>query len=142
MAKGTPALVLTRGLPGSGKSTWTCQQVSGSGGQVKRVNRDDLRTTLDCGIWSKANEQIVVKVQRQIVRTLLNEGYTVIVDDTNLNPSIVDFWRQMCKDYPCDFAIKDFDVSIDECIARDARRDASVGADVIRDMAAKWHVGV
>ena len=41
-------VILTVGLPASGKSTWAKEQVSQNPGQYKRVNKDDLRAMLDC----------------------------------------------------------------------------------------------
>ena len=35
-------LIMTLGLPASGKSTWAKELVAKSGGQIKRVNKDDL----------------------------------------------------------------------------------------------------
>jgi tRNA uridine 5-carbamoylmethylation protein Kti12 len=53
-------IILTRGLPASGKSTWSKEQVAKSNGKVKRVNKDDLRDMIDAGIWSKINEQLIL----------------------------------------------------------------------------------
>ena len=56
-------LIMARGLPGSGKTTWAKGQVEKSGGRYKRVNRDDLRAMLDAGQWSKQNERMVREVR-------------------------------------------------------------------------------
>ena len=48
-------LIMTKGLPASGKSTWAKQYLDDNPG-TKRVNKDDLRAMLDNGKWSKRNE--------------------------------------------------------------------------------------
>ena len=42
-------VILTRGLPGSGKSTWAKQMLDEKPGHYKRINKDDLRAMLDNG---------------------------------------------------------------------------------------------
>ena len=61
-------IILTRGLPASGKSTWSKEQVAKSNGKIKRVNKDDLREMVDAGIWSKDNEQNIIDVRDAMVR--------------------------------------------------------------------------
>ena len=78
-------LTITRGLPGSGKTTWARQQ----GGAV-RVNRDDLRRMLHGGPiglgWAEVQ---VTLAQRALIEALLRAGLNVISDDTNLRRSVV-----------------------------------------------------
>jgi predicted ABC-type ATPase len=65
-------LYMTKGLPGSGKTTWAKEMVSKSKGSVKRVNKDDLRAMLDAGEWSKENEKFVLKVRDFIIEKALD----------------------------------------------------------------------
>ena len=60
-------IILTRGLPASGKSTWAKEQVAKGNGKVKRVNKDDLRDMIDAGIWSKTNEQLILDARDALV---------------------------------------------------------------------------
>jgi predicted kinase len=74
-------LTITRGLPGSGKTTWARQQVG-----AVRVNRDDLRRMLHgrhLG-YARAEAQVTV-AHRALVAALLEAGVNVICDDTNLS---------------------------------------------------------
>src|SRR5690348_7760173 len=93
----TAKLIMTKGLPGSGKSTWAKQIVSENPGAVKRVNKDDLRSMVDGGKWSKANETFVLLVRDQIVDAALSSGKSVIVDDTNFAPRHETALREMVE---------------------------------------------
>ena len=78
-------LTITRGLPGSGKTTWARQR----GGAV-RVNRDDLRRMLHGGAIGSGWAEVQVNVaQRALIEALLRAGLDVISDDTNLRASVV-----------------------------------------------------
>jgi predicted kinase len=128
-------LTITKGLPGSGKTTWAMQRVVAGDGEVKRVNKDELRAMIDGGRWSPANERLVVEIRNLIVRSALRAGCSVIVDDTNLAPQHERALRAIAAKAGVDFAIEDFtDVPLEECIRRDRVRAKRVGEDVIRRM--------
>ena len=144
-------IILTRGLPGSGKSTWANEFVAKSNGKAKRVNKDDLRAMIDAGIWSRTNEQLILDARDALVDMwLFSEVETIIVDDTNFEPKHFERMKKIadnqrykheCKYLTTDISVeyKDFlDVSLDECIHRDSLRTKPIGAKVIRDMHARY----
>jgi predicted kinase len=126
-------LTITRGLPGSGKTTWARQQVG-----AVRVNRDDLRRMLHgrhLG-FRRAEAQVSV-AHRALLAALLGTGVSVICDDTNLSSTVVRELRKIAAQAGAEVVIRDFvDVPIDICIARDAARhdDTRVGEAAIRAM--------
>lgn len=139
-------LIMTKGLPASGKTTWAKEQVKNGNGRVKRVNKDDLRAMVDAGIWSKQNEKFILDIRDKIVYEALSKGFDVIVDDTNLVPkheqSLQDIvnvinasaWTPGGEPF-IQFEIKDFtNVKLKTCLERDAERPNSVGEQVIRTM--------
>lgn len=126
--------ILTKGLPASGKTTWARQTLADNPGQMKRVNKDELRAMLDGGKWSKHNETFVIRVRDNLIMQALNEGYHVIVDDTNLHPKHEAQIRQLVKGLAV-VEIQDFThVSVEDCIKRDQQRHNYVGEKVIRSM--------
>ena len=135
-------IILTRGLPASGKSTWAKEQVVKGNGKVKRVNKDDLRDMIDASIWSKTNEQMILAARDSLVNVFLSNGVeTIIVDDTNFEPRHFDKMQEYADAYKkyADASItveyKDFlDVSLDECLHRDSLRAKPVGEKVIKGM--------
>ncbi len=80
-----PTLIITIGLPGSGKSTWAKAWVGEDPARRARVNRDDLRAMLHGGrVGTAWQERQVTLAQHAAVRALLLHGFEVMVDDTNL----------------------------------------------------------
>lgn len=130
----TTTLTITRGLPGSGKTTWAKQQVG-----AVRVNRDELRLMLFGG-WQQTQdtpdgEQIVTSAQFGAARDLLERDTSVIIDDTNLNRSVVIRWWTMARIMPVKLEIRDFTrIPAYLCMIRDSLRPESVGTAVIQGM--------
>lgn len=133
-------LIATRGLPGSGKSTWAEKYVlDHEAGTVVRVNRDSLRDMLHAGRWKgNKTEDFTKTIRNEIIRAGLRAGKTVIVDDTNLShKTTAELYSlaAIAEFYPCKFEIQDFtDVPLETCIKRDLERPKSVGEKVIRRM--------
>ncbi len=139
-----PKLILTRGIPGSGKSTWT------KSFQAERINC--VRVNRDCLRWMVFNkphsddkklEKLVKDIERSAVLEALSRGYDVVVDDTHCVARAILDW-----DYTVNVTnvgkedarrvqllVVDFPISIAEAIRRDVLREHKVGAGVIRSMA-------
>lgn len=127
-------VTLTKGLPGSGKSTWAKELLEQNPNSYKRINKDELRLMLDNGNFSKDSEKFVLKVRDSLILLALSEGRYVIVDDTNLHPKHEQHIKNLVKGYG-KVEIRDFtDVPIEWCIKRDLARPVSVGEKVIREM--------
>jgi len=134
--KRRPTLIITRGLPASGKSTAAIAWVNADPNWRWRANRDDLRA-MGSGryLGTPAQEAIVSGFQHNGVRTALSHGTSVIVDDTNLRTSDVTLFSKIADEMDADFEVWDFrDAPLERCIAWDAQRDQHdrVGEDVIR----------
>jgi predicted kinase len=135
-------IILTRGLPASGKSTWAKEFVKNSNGKAKRVNKDDLREMIDAGVYSKTNEQMILNARDELVRLFCNHGIeTIIVDDTNFEEKHFETMKVIANEldilygHKITVEYKDFlDVSLDECLHRDSLRAKPVGEKVIKGM--------
>lgn len=139
-------LIMTKGLPASGKTTWAKELLEKNPGKYKRINKDDLRSLFDNGKWSKNNEEFVLHMRDMFITMALLEGFSVIVDDTNLAPKHEKRLRELVDQHnsvlstslnplKAQFEIKDFtDVPLEECIKRDQARPNYVGEKVIKRM--------
>lgn len=122
-------LIMLKGLPGSGKSTWA-KQMSRNNQQYVRVNKDNIRDMIG---YTPHREGLVLNI-RDAVITLALEYKHVIVDDTNFHPKHEKRLREIATLTGSDFEEKFFDVPLDDCIKNDLKREVSVGEKVIRKM--------
>lgn len=127
-------IIMTRGLPGSGKTTWAKQYQAMYPGTV-RTNKDELRAMCHDSKHSKARESLVCSVRDFIVEQALGNGQDCIVDDTNFYPKHRAHMEEIAAKHSAVVEIIDFtDTPLEECIARDLKRPNSVGERVIRQM--------
>jgi len=133
-------LIVTKGLPGSGKTTWAKAESERTGAIL--VSRDDLRAMLHPGSWPFGDlmwEARCTVAQHALIEALLRDGASVIVHDTNLNRDHRHALLDIAIKTRAYQAVKSFtDVPLEECIARDAARPNPVGEAVIRGMWQKY----
>jgi len=132
----TSKLIVTRGLPASGKTTWALSQAG-----CWHFSRDLLRAAY-VGTWDYGSEELetpLTAIQYACVGITLEQGFDVIVDDCNLHPAYAEGLATVAAMAGADFEVKDFtDVPLEVCLERDAARVRPVGRDVIMAMHAKY----
>lgn len=131
-------VIFTKGLPGSGKSTWSkkfCQKNT----DYVRINRDELRH-MRGKYWLPEQEQMITQWEYLSAVAALEHGYSVIVDATNLNPIHLSAFKEHLLHWFEGLTIEEkfFDVPVEECCLRDSRRSEPVGVDVILRMYNKY----
>lgn len=131
-------LIITRGMSGSGKTTWAKDFCAWEPSFRFRVNRDDLRSMLFGGYRQGYEfEQTVTVIQQNAVRELLRKDKIVVVDDTNLALKHAKAFAKLAHEEGASFEVNDefLSVPLATCIERDAGRDAlkRVGGPVIRN---------
>ena len=127
-------LIICRGIPASGKTFWAKQWVLEDPEHRVRINQDDIRLMLG-KYWVPNREPLVQHIQKEALIEALDRGYDIVVDNTNLNKKVLDFYRALVIDYG-NHAIefKDFfDTSLSVCIERDKNRDVQVSEKIIRN---------
>lgn len=138
-------LVITRGLPGCGKSTRARAWVAQDRAHRARVNRDTLRLMIDDGVFEKGVTERRIQIARDaVIFSLLKRDQDVICDDTNLPLRTVRDLRKLAGRASADFEIWDMtDVPLATCIYQDCVREDKipVGEDVIRDMHTRFIKG-
>lgn len=131
-------IIMLKGLPASGKSTWARNYQSESGNYLV-ISKDEIRKMF--GGYTPKREKDVLRVRNELIKLGIKLKKNVIVDDTNLNPKHERYIRQLARDLKCKFELNDsfMSVSPEECIKRDLHRgEKAVGASVIWEMYYKW----
>lgn len=130
-------LIMMKGLPGSGKTTWAKEYQKNNPGTI-RVNKDELRLMLHDGVFSKDNENVTYKIWLQAVEIGLSLNKTVISDNTHMKPGDEVMLRQLAKRYDAGFSIVDYtNVSLEACYENNSKRFATKGyvdPKVIKEM--------
>lgn len=131
-------LVMLRGLPASGKSTYALKLVMQG---YKRINADDLRLMIDNGLYSKANEKFVTDTMQTMAALALQNNLNVVYDNTSFNPFHVRWAKSLCQELRCELEIVDMKTPLDVCIQRDLERTKGrVGKDVIMKMYNRYFI--
>ena len=139
----TKQLVLTRGLPRSGKDTWALAWVNEDKENRVRINRDEIRFNMyGQYVIGPKREDVVTHVQRAMVEAAFREGQSVVISDTNLRASNFKDWMKVADKYHAEVVVQDIDTPLEECIRRDKAIGAAggrrVGEDVIRSFYARY----
>ena len=129
-------LLILQGIPGSGKSTYAREFVKGKADWI-RVSGDDLRA-MRGDYWTPQQEEFITSVEHYAVIIALETGFNVLVDATNLNPKVIEYWKQMAELYSVEIEFKRFDITLIAAIERDALRSNPVGAKVIKNFFYKY----
>ena len=143
-------LIITRGLPGSGKTTWARAWVAEDPQRRARVNRDDVRAMLHDSVFVRQSasepgtERAVQAARDATITALLKRGIDVVCDDTNLPSRVARDLRRLAVVVGADFEVVDLtDVPLEECLRRNALREgrARVPDERVQDMHARYIAG-
>lgn len=146
----TKRIILTRGIQGSGKSTFAKEWVLEDPEHRVRFNNDDIRNMLG-KYWVPSRENVVSDLKRTFLDSAMKYGYDIIIDNMNLNPKEVEFYENIIKyhntaetisgdmlEYQYQIEFKDFKTPLEVCIERDSKRENPIGENVIRNTYKKY----
>lgn len=138
-------LLITRGLPGCGKTTRAREWVAADREHRARVNRDDIRAMLDDSQYVKGvTEPRILAARDAAISSLLAKGVDVISDDTNLPQRTARDLAKLARRAGADLVVIDMTaVPLATCLERNAARTDKrpVPEDAIRDMHARYLAG-
>ncbi len=126
------AVVLSIGLPGSGKSTWFKRH------NILPLSSDMVRILLFDDVTEQRYQDLVFSTLRSMLRArLLARRPWNYVDATNLSPHERRSWIKLAHDFGYEAHAVFFDVPPEVCMERNRRRERNVPEDVMQRMAAK-----
>lgn len=144
-------IIICRGIPASGKSTWAKQWVSQSPKNRVRINYDDMRLMLgDYWIPNREKVPFLLDIKNSIIRNAILNGFDIVIDNMNLNSKEINnikyqvqeacyekFKRDGVKpEFEIEF--KDFKTPLEECIKRDSKRPNRIGEETITNIYNKY----
>ena len=142
-------LIILQGIPSSGKTTWARNWVNEDSEHRVRFNRDDIRNMLG-KYWVPSRESLINAIYESFLNQAMLEGYDIVLDNMNLNQKTLTEIKETVEEFnkwislsPVDlhYDIRYqtfFDTSLEECIARDAKRENPIGEEVIRNIYNKY----
>ena len=136
-------LILLRGAPGSGKSTWVTQHhlepYTVSSDQVRLMfSAPEIDALTGEPHISQRNENAVWEFIEQIVELRMKTGQFLVIDAQNIHPAR---WLKLAEQYRYRVYVKQMETTLEECLERNAKRPAlnRVPEHVI--LASNWKLG-
>lgn len=128
-------IIICQGLPASGKSTWAKAWVEELPENRIRLNNDDIRGMLG-PYWQPSRERLVSKIYMKALRSAIELGYDIVLDNTNMNSKELKRIEDLAGIMEIARAIEIeykpfFDTPLNVCIERDKERERPVGEEVI-----------
>lgn len=125
-------VVLTIGLPGSGKTSWFRRRA------ITPLSSDLLRMMLFDDIAEQRYQDLVFSTLRYLLRArMIARMPWNYVDATNLSPRERRGWIKMAQEFGYEVQAVFFDVPVEVCVERNTRRGRMVPDDVMQRMAQK-----
>lgn len=145
-----PKIILCRGIPGSGKTTFAKQWVLEDPEHRVRFNNDDIRNMLG-KYWVPSREDLVKDLNYAFLINSMSYGFDVVIDNINLNPKELKYYTKVLYNWndpkgivfdavkpKYNLEFKDFFIPLQDCIERDSKRSNPVGEKVIRKIYEKY----
>lgn len=124
----SPAVVIVRGLPGCGKTTWAREWVEKKPNDRARVSRADI-DAMAGGEWTleRANA-----TRNATLSALLKQGVDVVVDDIHLSDTSILPVLAVARAHGATVLVYDMtNIELDEVLRRNLLRDRPAPEDVI-----------
>lgn len=133
-------MIVCRGIPASGKTTYSKKWVSDDIHNRVRVNKDDIRNMLFDGKYTPELEKQVKESQTLIIKNSIKNNKHVIIDNTHLKDKDINELIDLAKECKDEFGktvvikIAEFPISIEDALERNSKRNNPVPNQVIIDM--------
>lgn len=126
-------LLILRGVPGSGKTTYATRWMKEDPINRVRVNRDDIRhSVFGSHVLDISQEAVITKIETAMIEAALGAKRSVVVDSQNLRAANVLKLLALAAKHSAVALHKDFYVDLDVALARNNSRERRVPEDVLR----------
>lgn len=128
-------LILTRGIPGSGKSTWAKEWVLKDPSTRVRFNWDDMRNMMG-KYWVPEREstKILSSMINSGLKAAFDSNFDVVIDNMNLSERSTKDFINIANEYNIEVEYMDFKTPLEICIERDSKRENPITENVIRSI--------
>lgn len=139
-------LVMMKGLPGSGKSTFAKELIKDKKDWI-RLNNDDLSTMLFGSSFATDQFSVIDSTRKLLIKHFMEKGVNIVVDNTNLSLKHEEYLKTLVETHNAEapnktpipslyeFSIHDLtNVSLKTCLERNNLRPNPVPTSVILDM--------
>ena len=142
-------LIILQGIQGSGKTTWAKNWVKEDPKHRVRFNQDDIRNMFGV-YWVPSRESLVKTMHNSFLNEAMLEGYDIVLDNMNLNQKTLNEIKEIVEEFNKWISLSQidlhydikyqtfFDTPLEECIARDSKRENPIGENVIRNTYNKY----
>ena len=128
-------IILTKGIQGSGKTTWAKAWVAEDPEHRIRINNDDITSMWGQPFGTPGLYDRLTYIRKAMLLRAMRENLDIVLDNMNLSNRAINEVNLLIidKDYN-NYTVeyKDFtNVPLEECIERDSKRENPIGADII-----------
>lgn len=138
-------IIITQGLPASGKTTWAKEWVNEDPEHRVRFNRDDIRNMLG-KYWVPSREKLINSIYDNFLDEAMLNGYDIVIDNMNLNERTCKDIERIVMDFNDWIGLSPLEIRYeveykkftDVPLERDSKRENPIGEKVIRDLYCKY----
>lgn len=120
-----PRLLILKGLPASGKSTFA-EKLEVKGWKV--VEMDRIRKHI------RGSNDTILRSRDYLIKTWLEAGKNVVSSDTNLHPKHVPHLKEIARSLGAEVKVTTLATPLKTCLERDKVRESPIGEKAIRMM--------
>ena len=95
-------------------------------------------------VVNRENTGVMKSLRKAFLEKMMYEGWDIVIDNMNLNPEEYTYYNNVVNSHNKNFTtqyvleFKDFFISVEECISRDALRQNPIGEKTIREIWKKY----
>lgn len=130
------SIEILRGYSASGKSTYARE--SGKFIVSRDLIRQQITGSTEKTVLTNDQERVVTAMQEQLVRTAIDNGFDVVIDDTNLVLKFARRWAELAEELGVEWSVRDFKPDLGTIDERNQLRSDWVPSDVIKSQAQRF----